>query len=275
MATVVTVTPPDQIAVTATTDTEFVVSVTAPSFAVTVSPSGAQGIQGPTGEGVPPGGSTNQRLVKKSATDFDTQWVSQAVTPDKQVQFALNGAITGDEDFIYDKDEKCLAIGKPTILDDNPIAMSGNVDSWIQANIQNKNAGVDASSDYICTADTGDDTQGYADWGIGNSGYASAAWDIQGPLDTYGMGDGGSLVLGTLSVAKSVKIFAAQTDHEAHPADAIVHFDQALGLSMQNSHKVREGTFALTDLITECDGVTAQTAAFAAGSKIVIRTDLL
>ena len=39
-------------------------------------PTGAQGIQGVPGEGVPTGGATGEVLVKVSATDYDTDWVS-------------------------------------------------------------------------------------------------------------------------------------------------------------------------------------------------------
>lgn len=41
-------------------------------------PTGATGAQGPTGAGVPVGGAIGQSLVKKSATDFDTQWAMAA-----------------------------------------------------------------------------------------------------------------------------------------------------------------------------------------------------
>lgn len=37
-------------------------------------PAGPQGEQGPAGEGLPPGGSTGQILIKKSETDYDTEW---------------------------------------------------------------------------------------------------------------------------------------------------------------------------------------------------------
>jgi hypothetical protein len=41
---------------------------------ISVGTQGPPGIPGPTGEGVPPGGSTGQVLSKASDTDFDTEW---------------------------------------------------------------------------------------------------------------------------------------------------------------------------------------------------------
>lgn len=48
---------------------------------------GDTGPQGPAGEGVPAGGTTGQVLAKKSATDYDTEWVDQqgGSTPSFQV----------------------------------------------------------------------------------------------------------------------------------------------------------------------------------------------
>ena len=44
--------------------------------AVTVISTQVTGIQGPSGQGVPVGGTTNQVLAKASATNYDTQWVN-------------------------------------------------------------------------------------------------------------------------------------------------------------------------------------------------------
>ena len=45
-------------------------------------PQGQTGAQGPAGPGVPTGGTLNQVLAKKSATDYDTQWLAPAAVPD-------------------------------------------------------------------------------------------------------------------------------------------------------------------------------------------------
>jgi len=45
-------------------------------------PQGDPGAQGPAGLGLPAGGTTGQVVSKKSATDYDTQWVSPGGVPD-------------------------------------------------------------------------------------------------------------------------------------------------------------------------------------------------
>lgn len=69
---------------------------------------GEQGIQGPAGndgEGVPIGGTINQVLRKKSATDHDTEWVSLGAMADKGfwqgTQAAYDAIGTPDADTIY------------------------------------------------------------------------------------------------------------------------------------------------------------------------------
>lgn len=45
---------------------------------LTISQSGPAGATGPTGEGVPVGGTTGQVLAKASGTNYDTDWVAQS-----------------------------------------------------------------------------------------------------------------------------------------------------------------------------------------------------
>jgi hypothetical protein len=145
---------------------------------------------------------------------------------DSDVQYRKGDIFAGDINLQYDDASVTLKIGTDiTILPDNPLAIQKTVDSYLQVNLQNLSDGVDASSDYIVTADTGDDTQGYGDFGIGNSGYASEAWDVVGPIDTYLFGDGGNIAIGSLTPGKEVKVFIAQTEHEAHPEDVVTEFN--------------------------------------------------
>ena len=265
---------PDKIEVTAKTETEYDVLVSqVDPIEITVAP--YAGTQGNTGPGVPPGGATGQHLSKVTGDDYDTQWVSAVGSAaDKQILFSRLGNAVGDPLFVYDENLKALALGSPVFLPDNPLGISANIDSYLQTNIQNFNGGVNASSDYIATADDGTDDGIYADLGICNSGFVSESWDATEAHDTYVFGDGGNVVMGTLTVGKAVKFFVAQTDHECHPVDIIGEIN-VNGLNMTSGMKVSENGFNLTDLVTECSSASAQTAAFAAGSKIVIRTDLL
>lgn len=147
---------------------------------------------------------------------------------DTQVQFNDGGVFGGDTKFSWDKTASALKIGEGvTPLPNNPLAVQANVDSYLQINLKNDNAGVDSSSDYIATADDGDDTQFYSDIGICNSGYASTAWDAVVPHDTYVFGDGGNVAIASLSVGKKIPFFIAATEHEIHPADLRAEVDSS------------------------------------------------
>ena len=128
-----------------------------------------------------------------------------------------------------------LIVSAPNILPDNPVAIGGDVDSYLQVNLENLNGGPDATADFIITADDGTDSWYYGDFGYTGSGYTGATfgWDIFEPHDMYLYTDGGpddseiipefggNLVIGTMTPTKSIKFFVANTAHEGHPADIV------------------------------------------------------
>jgi hypothetical protein len=63
--------------------------------------------------------------------------------------------------------------------------MSGDYDGYVQTNIQNINAGQDASSDVVATADNGSEADGFIDMGIGSSNYNDPDFELHGPNDGY------------------------------------------------------------------------------------------
>jgi translation initiation factor 6 (eIF-6) len=79
------------------------------------------------------------------------------------------------------------------------IEIDASQNSYVQAVIQNANSGVQASSDLVVTADTGNDTFGYVDLGINSSTYSNASYGISGPLDAYLYSSNSQLVIGTAS----------------------------------------------------------------------------
>jgi hypothetical protein len=109
-----------------------------------------------------------------------------------------------------------------TLLSNTIAGFSANVNSYTQVTFQNKSTGTDATADYILTADNGNDTTNYGDFGIINSGYdnstpTNSLGNIVFAADTYlyAQGNtnntnqsGGNLVIGTATTGKSVKIFA-------------------------------------------------------------------
>jgi hypothetical protein len=80
-----------------------------------------------------------------------------------------------------------------------------------QNNIQNISNGASASSDMICTADTGTDSLNYVDFGINSSAYTDANYTIGGALAGYLLSNGGDLTVGTATAAKVVKVHTGGT----------------------------------------------------------------
>ena len=162
----------------------------------------------------------NGRLyLKQSGSVTNTGWqqiLSAATTSpfaSGTVLFAdTNGNIAGDiSAFAWDNVNKGLKIGGGTLLTGSPFNVSGSVNSYLQANIQNRSSGTSASSDWVATADTGNDTINYVNMGINSSAYADPAFTITGALDSYLYSNGGHLAIGAQTANKSIKFFTGGT----------------------------------------------------------------
>jgi hypothetical protein len=99
-----------------------------------------------------------------------------------------------------------VSIGGGTILPNSPLQIGGNVNSYLQVNIQNRSNGNSASSDLVLTNDTGSDTINYLDIGINSSGYNDAAYTITGANDAYIYSQSHSLSIGTASSSANVAL---------------------------------------------------------------------
>ncbi len=84
----------------------------------------------------------------------------------------------------------------------NVIAGKGNLNNYLQLNIQNLNSGTGASSDVVATADNGNELINYVDMGINSSGNTSA---IMGSAnDAYLYTAGNNFLIGTGTAAKAL-----------------------------------------------------------------------
>ena len=168
--------------------------------------------------------STSSLIESSFETNFSPAGaVSAAAGENTQVQFNYNGTFGTDHYFTWDYTNHALKLGNVTLLPDNPLAMAGSASAYLQTNL--KNIASTGSADHVITADTGNDSQKYADFGIGNSNYTSSSWDSVGPYDTYLLGDGGNVSIASLSVGKAIKFFVAQTEHESHTNDLVGNLD--------------------------------------------------
>ncbi len=81
----------------------------------------------------------------------------------------------------------------------------GTANSYVQMVIQNKSSLTNASSDYVATADNGDDANYFIDMGIASSTYYYAGYDAILPNDGYLIVNGGNLLLNPGTPNGSVK----------------------------------------------------------------------
>lgn len=273
MSVEVTIQAPDQIVVQAVNTNEYDIIVTTQSaISISVSPqSGLQGLKGDIGISVPAGGTAGQALKKLGDGDYDFHWVTDDIPAglDKEIQFNNNGIFGSDVELLYDKDKKAMSVGRPVIFPNVPIAAGGNVDGYVQVTVQNRNEGIDASSDFVATADDGDDENNYIDVGINNSNYNDPDFNATTAHDGYLLSNGGNLVIGTITDNKIKIIIGGGT------IGNIIGEITSSVLNVYTGVKLQENGFNLSDIIVECDSATAETIAFALGSKIVVRTDLI
>ena len=116
-----------------------------------------------------------------------------------------------------------------TFLSNTVASFTANVNNYTQTTLQNLNTGADATADFVITANNGNDTVNYSDFGIINSGYDNATptnslGNIVFAADTYlyAQGNtgnanqsGGNLAIGTTVPGKNVKIFAGGITNSA------------------------------------------------------------
>ena len=91
---------------------------------------------------------------------------------------------------------------------------TGNVNSYIQINMQNLSNGEFASSDFVATADNGNDIQNFIDMGIASTTYNYPGYGAIAPNDGYVIVNGGDLLINAGSPAKSINFAAGGSDAE-------------------------------------------------------------
>ena len=105
--------------------------------------------------------------------------------------------------------------------------------------------------------------------GMSGSNYAGY-WSAMKAHDGYLMVNGGDLAIGTDTSGNVINFFTdGMMSGNLRATMDDTKFETTAGV------KIKENGFNLTDLITTAANASEEAAAFSAGSKIVIRTDLL
>jgi hypothetical protein len=110
-----------------------------------------------------------------------------------------NGFTVAGSTFIRDK----LQVGVPSAFDFGSTALieiDANQNTYTQVVITNGNNGIASSGDFVVTADTGNDSINFVNFGINGSGYNQAAFNIGGALDAYLYSSNSNLTIGTATV---------------------------------------------------------------------------
>jgi hypothetical protein len=130
------------------------------------------------------------------------------------------------------------------------IQIDTNVASYAQLVLKNHSDNFAASSDFIATADNGDDSMNFIDVGIASSTYNDPNWPILAPNDGYLYVNGGSLRIGTDSADKVVQFFTggAQLEHVRMTIDDTT-------ISTYNDYVLQDGNDNVLMQIQNEDGV--------------------
>jgi hypothetical protein len=92
----------------------------------------------------------------------------------------------------------------------NVIGGKGNLNNYLQLNIQNQNSGSNASSDVVATADNGNETVNYVDLGINSSVYNTSAL-TGGPDNAYLYSAANDFIIGNSTAGKNLIFFTGGT----------------------------------------------------------------
>jgi hypothetical protein len=119
---------------------------------------------------------------------------------------------------------EALYVYQPSTTSFNVISGKGNLNNYLQLNIQNTNQGVSASSDIVATSDNGNEFTNYIDMGINSENYSQNF--IGAANDAYLYSTGRHLHIGNASNFP-VQIFAGGSDVDIY---------NKLELSPNNQH---------------------------------------
>lgn len=149
-------------------------------------------------------------LISGGGSSSSSGMSSGANIPNSSIFFLNNGIISGDPNLSWDTINDTLIIKSgnttPLVYPTNPLNIVGSGNGYLQVVIQNRSTGISAQSDFVVTADVGNDTSYFADFGINNSGFADTGYALYKPLDAYLYNRGGDMWVGAAVSGKAVKI---------------------------------------------------------------------
>ncbi|MFY7885589.1 MAG: hypothetical protein ACOVOV_12200, partial [Dolichospermum sp.] len=107
-----------------------------------------------------------------------------------------------------------MYVWQPSSTSINVISGKGNLNNYLQLNIQNTNQGVSASSDVVATANNGNESANYIDMGINSENYSQNF--IGAANDAYLYSTGNDLHIGNATPNKPLQFFVGGSDVDVY-----------------------------------------------------------
>ncbi len=151
-----------------------------------------------------------------------------------------------------------LSVGQidlPPVGESAIAQFQGNMDTYLQINVQNISSGTNASTDYVATNDIGNDDEWYVDLGINSSNYDNPDFSITGPNDAYLYTYGANLTIGTAS--GSSLIF--------HTAGTLAENER---MRIDDAGNVTIGIIDAVEILTVAGNIYATGTAYFAGEGV-------
>jgi hypothetical protein len=133
---------------------------------------------------------------------------------------------------------------------ENAIAdLTSSVDGYGQVNIRNSLSASSASGDLVITADIGDDSSNFINFGINNTGFSTSSWTINGALDGYMYSSDSNFSIGVASANKYLSFFVGDTLIENEKI-RVTETGVGIGTTVAGSTLTVEGDARFSGIVT-------------------------
>jgi hypothetical protein len=137
---------------------------------------------------------------------------SSQVLDDSSIYQVGNESVAINQNAVTTAAPEALYVWQPNTSSFNVISGKGNLDNYLQLNIQNTNQGSTASSDIVATANNGNEFSNYINMGINSENFSGF---LGGPNDAYIYTTGSEFHIGNITPGKHLGFFVGGGDVDA------------------------------------------------------------
>lgn len=167
----------------------------------------AQATPSATGSNWLEGGNSVTAIQKfGTVTAFDLPFITNNT---ERMRITSAGSV-GVGTSTFSASPEALLVYQNNATSSNCIGGEGNINNYLQLNIQNLNSGATASSDVVATADNGTESSNYVDLGMNSSGY-SATGITGGADNAYLLSSANDFVIGNTIAGHNLIFFTGGT----------------------------------------------------------------